>query len=146
MAKTVSFDFGIPQSPNYTSMFWSGYGSGSTIAVILGGTPVPLIQSTASGITFTGNDMLTIQTAGTYLISYKINTTASLLMSAAVYQNGVAIPSLVSNPGIASSTFSSQAIAILSTGDTLELVLYGLLGTAVLVGGAGATLNIVRIA
>jgi len=146
MSKTVNFAFGIPQAPNYTTMFWSGYGSGSTIAVVLGGTPVPLIQTTASGITFSGNDVLTIQTAGTYLISYKVNTTASLLMSAAVYQNGIAIPSLISNLGIAANSFSGEAIAILSTGDTLELMLYGLLDTAVLVGGAGATLNVIRIA
>jgi len=143
---TVNFAFGIPQAPNYTTMFWSGYGSGATVAVVLGGTPVPLIQTNASGITFAGNNTLTIQTAGTYLISYKINTTAALLMSAAVYQNGVAIPSLVSSPGVASDTFSGEAIAILSTGNTLELMLYGLLGAAVLTGGAAATLNIVRIA
>lgn len=145
MATNIDFAFAIPQATAYTIDRWSGYASGITIAVILGGTAIPLTLTNSQGFTST-TTTVTSQNAGVYLISYRISTTASLLMQAGVFINGTSATPLVSDPGVAATQFEGCSIQQLNAGDNIQLQLYGLLGSAVLIGGAGATLNIVRIA
>lgn len=122
--------------------------NGATIAVVLGGTPVPLPNSQVlDGFTVdAANQVFTVPETGTYLISYEIKTTAALLMSARVLRNGAVLPGSTVTPAVAVNGFSNMQIAVLAAGDTLELQLFGLLGAAVLQGGTGAGLNVVRLA
>lgn len=122
--------------------------SGSTIVVILGGTAVPLpSRPYIIGFTPNGaNTIFTVGTTGTYQISYQIATTVSLLMSSSVYVNGSALASLTRNPGITATTFAASTITPLTAGDTLQLTLFGLAGTAVLQGGVGAYMEAIRLA
>lgn len=121
--------------------------AGSTIVVILGGAAVPLpTQTRLNGFTANGaNTQFTVGTTGNYYIEYQVNTTASLLLQSGLYVNGVATPSLTRNPGVAGSTFSAASIIPLAVGNTLQLTLFGLAGTAILQGGVGAYLNVVRL-
>lgn len=122
--------------------------AGSTILVLLGGTAVPLATLSYNS-EFAANGartQFTAATAGSYLIQYSVNTTASLLLSAGVYKNGTAIPNLTRTPGISGTTFAASSIVTIAAGDVLQLTLFGLAGTAVLQGGAGAFMNIIRIA
>lgn len=121
--------------------------AGGAILVILGGTPVPLpTRPYINGFTASGdNTTFTVTNTGTYYIQYNVQTTLSLAMSSSVYRNGAVIPNLTRS-GLTGSTFSGSAIVPLNAGDTLSLTLYGLAGTATLQGGAGATMNIIRIA
>lgn len=121
--------------------------SGTTIAVVLGGTPVPLPDNQVLN-SFTvdvQNQVFTVPATGNYLITYDINTTAALLMSSRVLRNGAALPGTIIAPVAAISTFSATRIASLNAGDTLSLQLFGLLGAAVLRGGVGASLNVIRL-
>ena len=112
--------------------------SSSVIAVVLGGTAVPLPNAQfLSGITVNGaNTNFTVATTGTYRISYNLTTTAALLMSTQVTQNGTGIAALTVSPTISLSSFRSEAIVNLVAGDVLQLQMFGLLGAATLSGGA----------
>lgn len=119
---------------------------GSAVTVLLGGTPVPL-PSVAynNGFTITNNNTFRVSRAGVYSISYNVETTLSLALSATVYRNGSSIPSLVKSSGLTTRSFTCSTIVALDAEDTLQLVLYGLLGTAILTGGVGAFLNIIQL-
>lgn len=121
--------------------------SGSTLVVLLGGTAVPLpAQLYMNGFTANrANTQFTVQNTGTYFIIYEIALTGGLLLSSSLYQNGKAISNLTRSPAVSLSSYSCSAILPLTTGDVLQLTLYGLLGTAVLSSGVGAYLNIIRI-
>lgn len=121
--------------------------TGQIIAVVLGGTPVPLPNDqNLDSFTVNGaNTIFTVPVTGTYLISYKISTTAALLMSSEILRNGVALPGSIVSPTVSVNEFSVTLIAPLTAGDTLGLQLFGLLGAAVLQGGTGASLNVVRL-
>lgn len=122
--------------------------AGATIAVVLGGTPVPLPnEQVLDGFTAgAGNTQFTVPTTGTYLLTYDVKTTAALLLSARVLRNGTAIPGTVVSPAVALDNFTATTIVALTAGDVLELQLFGLLGAAVLQGGNGAGLTVVRLA
>ena len=65
---------------------------GSSVLVALGGSPIPLpnAQVLSPDITAnTGNTVFTVATAGTYQISYHVNTTVALLMGTRLVINGV---------------------------------------------------------
>ena len=88
--------------PNLTST--AGFAAntqGSSVLVALGGSPIPLpnAQVLSPDITAnTGNTVFTVATAGTYQISYHVNTTVALLMGTRLVINGVnSIPSTI-NP------------------------------------------------
>jgi hypothetical protein len=122
--------------------------TGSTIAVVLGGTPVALPNNqNLDGFTANGaNTDFTVPVTGTYLITYQVNVTAGLLMSSRVMQNGTAIAGSVFAPVVSASAYSATTIVPLTAGDQLELQLYGLLGAAILQSGAGASLTVIRLA
>ena len=122
--------------------------SGSTIAVVLGGTNVALPDNqvldgfTAAG----GNTSFTVPATGTYLVSYSVSITAALLMSSRILLNGAPLSGSVVSPVAPVNRFDNMQMVNLAAGDTLQLQLFGLLGAAVLQGGTGASLNVVRLA
>ncbi len=120
---------------------------GSTIIVALGGTPVPLPNSqNLSGVAVNGaNTVFTLSTAGTYYISYEIHLTTGLALGSQLIINGSANLASTISAVLALSTFSSNVIVTLAANSTVTLQLFGLLGTAVLVSGAGAILTIIRL-
>ncbi|WP_353616453.1 hypothetical protein [Clostridium sp. D33t1_170424_F3] len=122
--------------------------NGTTIAVVLGGTPVPLPndQVLDSFTVNAANDLFTVPATGTYLITYDIKTTASLLLSSRVLLNGTPLAGTIFAPAVSVSNLSATRIAPLTAGDTLQLQLFGLLGAAVLQGGNGANLTVIRLA
>ena len=137
--------------PNLTST--AGFAAntqGSSVLVALGGSPIPLpnAQVLSPDITAnTGNTVFTVATAGTYQISYHVNTTVALLMGTRLVINGVnSIPSTI-NPVVSTSNFENQIKVTLPANSTITLQLVTTIaGTAILVsGGAGASLTIIRL-
>ena len=116
--------------------------------MVLGGTNVALPDNqvldgfTAAG----GNTSFTVPATGTYLVSYSVSITAALLMSSRILLNGAPLSGSVVSPVAAANRFDNMQMVNLAAGDTLQLQLFGLLGAAVLQGGTGASLNVVRLA
>lgn len=137
--------------PNPTST--AGFAAntqGSTLLVALGGTAIPLpnAQVLSADITANaGNTVFTVATAGTYQISYHVNTTLSLLMGTRLVINGVNNTASTIAAVVSTSSFENQIKVNLPAGSTISLQIYATLaGTAVLVGGgAGASLTIIRL-
>ncbi|RZK74627.1 MAG: hypothetical protein EOO92_16945 [Pedobacter sp.] len=127
----------------------SGYAantSGSVIAVILGGTDInfPNAQNLSSGITINGaNTTFTVTNAGRYFITYKLNTTAALLLNSRILLNGSSLAGSVVSPALSISNFQSNVITDLAAGSTLRVQFYGLIGTAILSGDA--SISIIRL-
>jgi len=127
----------------------SGYAantSGSTIAVVLGGTdiPFPNAQNFTSGVTINGsNTTFTLATAGRYFITYKMMTTSSLLVSARVLLNGSSLPGSVVSPAVSINNFQNNIITNAAAGSTISVQFYGLIGSAVLTGDA--SISIIRL-
>lgn len=123
--------------------------TGSLIAVVLGGTDVPLpsSQSLGSNITVNGaNTTFTVAQTGRYRISYGINTTAALLVSSRLMINGA--PSTVGTiaPAVSASRLAAEVIINLTAGDAIGLQLFGLIGAVVLTPASqGAALTIQRV-
>ena len=86
--------------------------------------------------------------AGTYQISYHVNTTLALLMGTRLVINGVNnVPSTIA-PVAATTSFENKIKVALPANSTVTLQMYpiALAGTAILVGsGAGASLTIIRL-
>lgn len=122
--------------------------TGGTIAVVLGGTPVPLADNQSlDGFTADAtNTTFTVPEDGTYLVTYRVNTTAGVLLTSHVLRNGTVLPGSAFSPAVSTSDYSATVITPLTAGDTLELELSGLVGAVVLQGGAGATMTVVRLA
>ncbi|MCI3194633.1 collagen-like protein [Bacillus sp. HU-1818] len=130
----------------------SGFASNTTgglIAVVAGGTTIPLPsdQNLSADITVNGaNTVFTVGPAGRYYISYQINLTAGLLVSSRILINGSAFTSSIISPAVPLSNFNNSFITTLAAGSTIQLQLFGLLGAAALLGGsAGAALSIIRL-
>ncbi|WP_309484973.1 BclA C-terminal domain-containing protein [Bacillus atrophaeus] len=130
----------------------SGFASNTTgglIAVVAGGTTIPLPsdQNLSADITVNGaNTVFTVGPAGRYYISYQINLTAGLLVSSRILINGSAFTSSIISPAVSLSNFNNSFITTLAAGSTIQLQLFGLLGAATLLGGsAGAALSIIRL-
>ncbi|BDF09857.1 hypothetical protein CE91St49_32870 [Emergencia timonensis] len=121
--------------------------NGATIAVLLGGTTVPLPNDQVlDGFTVdAGNTTFTVPATGTYMVTYRVSTTAGLLMSSRVMRNGTALAGSTFSPAVSVSSYSATTFATLTAGDTLQLQLFGLAGAAVLQGGNGASLTVVRL-
>ncbi|WP_329494568.1 BclA C-terminal domain-containing protein [Caproiciproducens sp. CPB-2] len=122
--------------------------TGDTIATVAGGTSIALPDNqNLDSFTVDGaNTIFTVPSTGTYLVTYQINVTAGLLVSTQVLQNSTAIPGSVFSPLVSVSAFSATTIVPLTAGDQLQLQFFGLLGTATLQDGAGATLTVIRLA
>ena len=128
----------------------SGYAAntgGGVVAVILGGTSIPLpnAQLFSPGIFANGaNTSFTVSSAGRYQLSYSASLTAALLMGTQSTVNGSPIAASQIQPVLALSNYRNSVIVDLQAGDTLSLQFYGLLGAAVLANG-GNYLSIVRL-
>ncbi len=122
--------------------------TGQTIAVTLDGTSVPLpSEQNLDGFTANAtNTAFTVPESGTYLISYRADFTTDLLLTSSILRNGAALPGSTFSPTAADNSYAVTLIAPLTAGDTLELQLSGLAGTAALQGGTGASLNVIRLA
>ena len=121
--------------------------SSATIAVVLGGTAVPLPDNqTLNGFTVSGADtQFTVPATGDYLVSYAVATTVALAVSSEVLRNGTAIPASIIAPVVNVDNLSTSFIVSLNAGDTLTLELFGLLGAAVTLGGASTYMTAVRL-
>ena len=121
--------------------------TGDTITVILGGTAVPLPDfQVLDGFTTTAqNTTFTVPATGTYMVSYRVSTTAALLLSTRVLRNGTPLGGSTFTPALSVSSFAATTFAALTAGDTLTLQLFGLVGAAVLQSGNGATLTVIRL-
>jgi hypothetical protein len=137
-----------PLDATATSMYASNTG-GSTILVVAGGTNVslPNNQNLESFTVNSGNNTFTVPANGRYYLTYKINTTTALLIGARLTRNGTPIPGSILSPAVATSNYNNDVIVSLNDGDTIALQLFGLVATAILVGGGstGASLTIVRL-
>lgn len=136
-------------NPTSTAAFAANT-QGSTILVALGGTAIslPNAQILSADITVNaGNTVFTVATAGTYQISYHVNTTLSLLMGTRLVINGVNNVASTIAPVVSTSNFENQIKVTLPANSTITLQIYATIaGTAVLLGGgAGASLTIVRL-
>lgn len=137
-------------NPTATAAFAANT-QGSTIAVALGGTPIPLPNAQVFSPDITagaGSTVFTVATAGTYQISYHVNTTLALLMGTRLVINGVNNTASTIAPVVSASHFENQIKITLPANSTVTLQLYpaAIAGTAVLVGsGAGASLTIIRL-
>ncbi|CZR75350.1 collagen triple helix repeat domain-containing protein [Clostridium acidurici 9a] [Clostridioides difficile] len=116
--------------------------------MVLGGTTVSLPNNqNLSTFTVNGaNTVFTVPSTGTYLVTYEINITASVLMSSRILLNGTTLPGTVFAPLVAVSDLSATTITPLAAGDRLELQLFGVIAASVLQRGAGATLTVIRLA
>lgn len=123
--------------------------SGSVIAVVLGGTniPMPYLTVLDSGITADGsNTTFTVSQAGLYRVTYRIVTTSSYLAASRITVNGSGYIPLDFTPTTSVNTWAGDAIVTLSAGDVLTVQLYGMLGAVTLQSGAGgANIQIVRL-
>lgn len=122
--------------------------SSSIIAVVLGGTLVPLPNNQdLDGFTVDGtNTIFTVVNTGKYMISYGVATTTDLLISSRVMYNGASIVSSDITPVVASRIFNTQFLCSLSADDTLSLQLYGVISVATLLGGNSTYFTVVQIA
>ena len=121
--------------------------SSAVIAVVLGGTDVPLTDNqNLNTFTVDGtNTEFTVPTTGEYLIDYAVATTTALLVSSQVLQNGTPITASIITPTVAADNLSTAFIVPLTAGDTLTLQLFGLLGAATLLGGASTYMTVIRL-
>ena len=121
--------------------------SKSTINVVTGGTPVPLPdnQILSSFTVDEANETFTVPESGTYMISYQAATTTALLLSTQILLNREPLAGSMVSPSLATTLFTASLFATLTAGDTLQLEMSGLLGTAVLQSGNGAYLEVIRL-
>jgi hypothetical protein len=116
--------------------------SGSVIAVVLGGTDIPLPQSqNLSGFMANGsNTSFTVPSSGRYRIKYSIKINNNMLVSARVLLNGTPVEALTENTATSVSRFDGESILALAAGDTLNVQFFGMLGAVTLQSGNGAAL------
>ena len=123
--------------------------SGTTLAVIVGGTLIPLPDSQVlpPDITVNGaNTVFTVTNAGRYQLSYNVNTSASLASGTRLLINGTPNTASTVAPVVSLSHFANEILLNLSAGDTISLQMFGIVSAATLLpGSAGATLSITRL-
>lgn len=136
------------QGPAGTAL--SSYGAfvndtGAIIAVLLGGTSVPLTQVTAQGLTLSGSTSVVVSEAGTYRLSYCVQTVSATLASSRLTRNGASLSGSVLMPSSSTSALCRSTMGALGAGDAISLQLFGLLGAVTLQAG-GAELILERLA
>lgn len=117
--------------------------SGTVIAVVLGGTTVPVASQNAAQNVVAG---ATVAENGVYQLSYCLRTTASVLVSTRLTINGAGLISSAVSPSTAEDTFCRTTATTLVAGDVVSLQAYGLLGAIVLTNPGGAELSILKLA
>jgi hypothetical protein len=133
-------------------VYYAANTSGSVIAVVLGGTSVPLPNNqidhspaTADVVADVTNTVFTVGETGVYRLEYNVRLTTALLTGTQLLVNGAPLwPSMIS-PTNPANEFSAHVIVQLTAGSTVQLQLFGLLGAATLQPGAGASLTITRL-
>ncbi|MEN7355333.1 collagen-like protein, partial [Bacillus pumilus] len=138
-----------PTGPTQTALY-AGNTTGPTIITVLGGTNIALPSNqNINGFAPNGsNDTFTVQQTGKYYITYQINTTVALLVSARLLLNGATvIPGSIQSPVVSTTFISNTLIVNLTAGNTISLQLFGAVVTAILIGGGatGASLTIIRL-
>ena len=129
----------------------TAYGSfsnddGPVIAVIIGGTSIPLPDTSVAFNTSIGGAVVTLATAGTYRFHYCIRTTANLLASSRLVINGTAINASIISPVLSRSEWCRDTmLSLISTNSTVQIQLFGILGVATLLSPGGAELVIERL-
>jgi len=121
--------------------------SGSVIAVVLGGTDIPLPNSqNLSGFVVNGsNTIFTVASSGRYRVKYSIKITNNMLVSARVLLNGAAVDALTETTATSVSRFDGESIITLSAGDILNVQFFGMLGAVTLQSGSGAALIVEKL-
>ena len=134
-----------------TSFMSAGNKQGSTLNLSANGERIPLAAPRVMGDGFTtpGNDQFfNVGSAGTYLISYTVRTVDAVATGACVSNSSSntqgCIPALTQFSTTAQDQFQGQAIVELTASTQLNLRLIGT-GTAILQGGVGASLTVVRL-
>ena len=124
---------------------------GSTLNLSTNGERIPLADQRVMGAGFNpaGNDQLfNVGSAGTYLISYNVRTTLAVASGTCVSNSSSnalgCIPALAQNSSVPQDQYQGQAIVTLPANTQLNLRLIGT-GTAILQGGVGASLTVVRL-
>ncbi|WP_437349825.1 BclA C-terminal domain-containing protein [Paenibacillus humicus] len=127
--------------------FYAANTSGSVVAVLLGGTAIPLpsVEYNSSFTMNAGNTEVTVNESGTYYVSYSIQTTSVSLVSSNLLVNGTGVNSLAIIPNQSRSTWQASGIVTLSAGSTVQLSASGMLGAIILQGGQGAALTLIKI-
>ena len=139
-----------PTGPSITATYaFAANTTGSTLAVVVGGTLIPLpdSQALAPDITVNGaNTVFTVTNAGRYQLSYNVNTTASLASGTRLLINGTPNTASTVAPVVSLSHFANEILLNLNAGDTISLQMFGIASVATLLpGSAGATLSITRL-
>ncbi|MGN7310118.1 NTTRR-F1 domain [Alkalicoccobacillus gibsonii] len=121
--------------------------AGGVVAVILGGTAVPLTGTQSlDGFVANGTSTLfTVPVTGRYYVTYRINLTAGLLAGAQAVAGGAPIPGTVISPVLTLSSFEADVITTLTAGTTIGLQLFGVVAAATLQAGVGASLVAIRV-
>ncbi|SEO95931.1 Collagen triple helix repeat-containing protein, partial [Amphibacillus marinus] len=121
--------------------------TGAIVPVIVVGTLVPLPSAQVlNGVIVNGaNTVFTITQPGDYFIFYNVNLTASLLLGSRLLINGTPYTASSISAALSLSRFTANVIVPLSVGNTVSLQLFGLLGSATLQAGAGASLTLIRL-
>lgn len=141
---------GIQGPPGATGTALLSYGgfandTGPVVAVVLGGTSLPLSTTAANGVTFAGTTA-TVTSAGTYRLSYCLRTTAAVLASTRLVVNGAQLTSSTISPAQSTSVWCRATTTALSAGSTVNLQFFNLLGAVTLLTPGGAELTIERLA
>ncbi|RZM23150.1 MAG: hypothetical protein EOO88_27080 [Pedobacter sp.] len=130
-----------------SSSFLSAHNiSGGLIAVVLGGTPIPLPASqNLNGFVSNGQGTLfTVPATGTYMITMDVRLVSPVLLGCQAVKGGVPIAPLQFQPVTSRDRFHANAIVSLTAGETVGLQFYGVLA-AVTLESNGAALTIHRI-
>ncbi len=120
--------------------------TGVIMAVVLGGTSIPLTQTAVNGLSLSvSGTTVTATSAGTYRVSYCIRSAAATLASGRVTLNGSTLTGSSVIPFAATDVLCRSTIAAVSAGDQFQLQLFGLLGAVTLLSSGGAELTLERL-
>ena len=125
----------------------TGGTTAGTIPIVAAGTLIPLPDEQSLG-GFTANpanDTFTVPETGNYMVSYHISLTTAVQFTSRVLEAGNPLAGSTFAPTTSVSTFSAMVIANLTAGDTLQLQLLNQAAYAILQGGNGASLTVVRL-
>jgi len=119
--------------------------TGVVVAVVLGGTALPLSQTAADGASVSVTNV-TVTNAGTYRLSYCVRTTSATLAATRLTLNGSPVAGSaivpVSSP---ENTYCRSTITAITAGSTIQVQLFGMLGAVTLLSSGGAELTLERL-
>lgn len=125
---------------------------GTILTVPLSGTltlSLPNAQIFSPDITVSGaNSVFTVANAGTYRLSYSVNTTLALLLGTRLLVNGSPLAGSIISPLVSVSNYNNEVEVNLTAGSTISLQFVNTTILPVLVtliSGVGASLMIIRL-